>query len=550
MSQLINIDPQIQQDSEPEGYEFGYYTFDTLPTLEVSNIETTQDASVHVNDESDVNNSLLELPIDNNMLFELQQKDTFCANILVQIEKGNIIEGQLYIIQNKLLKRYVTDGDNTYETIVLPRALTAQILRMAHDNLGHNGTHRTYMLLKRLYYWKGLKPSVAKHIQRCYQCQRRNKQVVKYATLHFDVATFPMQFISMDLIGEFHPPTTKGKRYALTVICMLMGYVFCIPLKTKTAEEVLQAYIDNVYSKFGGSIKILSDNGTEFKNKIFEQVAKELGVVYKLYTPPYHPASNGRIEGFHAFLKACISKHIAPQLEWDDLVPLACAAYNFIPNEHSKESPFFLMFGRDPVLPLNTLLEPKIRYMGNDINILSLEAMKNLYEIAATNLKLAQEKGDPQEQPLSTKLQPGDMVLIQNHVKGPFDPKYIGDYRVVSLKGNQVEIQPAVGGPTEMKHIKHVKHILPANRYVDQLPDYSGFGRKTTLRMNPNQILDLHWKLANTYHTTNIGQLEIGCTTISVHDITVKTFSYVTGDKCIKWCRTSLSTKTCTTQSR
>ena len=75
----------------------------------------------------------------------------FCANILAQIEKGNIIEGQLYIAQNNLLKRYVTDGDNTYETIVLPRVLTAQILRMAHDNLGNNGTHITYMLLKRLY---------------------------------------------------------------------------------------------------------------------------------------------------------------------------------------------------------------------------------------------------------------------------------------------------------------------------------------------------------------------------------------------------------------
>ena len=80
-----------------------------------------------------------------------------------------------------------------------------------------------------------------------------------------------------------------------------------------------------------------------------------------------------------------------PQLEWDILVPLACAAYNFIPNKHSKESPFFLMFGRDPVLPLNTLLGPKMRYVGNDINILSLEAMKNMFEIAATNLKMAQE---------------------------------------------------------------------------------------------------------------------------------------------------------------
>ena len=92
--------------------------------------------------------------------------------------------------------------------------------------------------------------------------------------MHFDVATFPMQFISMDLIGEFHPPTAKNNKYALTVICMLAGYVFCVPLKTKAAEEVIQAYIDNIYSKFRGSMKILSDNGTRFKNKIFQQVAE------------------------------------------------------------------------------------------------------------------------------------------------------------------------------------------------------------------------------------------------------------------------------------
>ena len=208
---------------------------------------------------------------------------------------------------------------------------------------------------------------------------------------------------------------------------------------------------------------MLSDNGMEVKNKVFEQVAKELGLEYKLYTPPYHLASNGRKEGFHAFLKACIAKHVAPQLEWDVLIPLACAAYNYILNEHSKESPFFLMFGRDPVLPLNTLLGPKMRYLGNAINILSLEAMKNMFEIAATNLKIAWEKGDPKDNPLPTKLQPGDTVLVQNHTRGPFDPKYVGDYHVVSLRGNQVEVQPSVGGPTEMKHVKHVKYILPVD---------------------------------------------------------------------------------------
>ena len=186
MSRLIDIDLQIQPEPEPEGYEFSYYTFDPLPTLEVSNVETIQNLSLQMKDKDAPNDNLWKLPIDNDILHKLQQENVFCKNILNQIEKGNIVEGQLYLIKDKILKRYIIDGDNTYETTVIPRALTTQILQMAHDELGHNGTHRTYTLLKRLYYWKGLKWSVEKHIKMCYQCQRRNKQVVRYATLHFD----------------------------------------------------------------------------------------------------------------------------------------------------------------------------------------------------------------------------------------------------------------------------------------------------------------------------------------------------------------------------
>ena len=178
--------------------------------------------------------------------------------------------------------------------------------------------------------------------------------------------------------------------------------------------------------------------------------------------------------------------------------------------------------------------------MGNDINILSLEAMKNIFEIATTNLKLARERGDPQGPIPPIKLQPGDTVLVQNHNKGPFDPKFIGDYQVVSLKGNQVEVQPAVGGPMEMKHIKHVKYVLPANKYINKLPDNTDFGRKTTLRINPDQIPNLHWKLADTYHTTVIGQSEV--TTMSVHDILINTLTG-TDNPC-------LDSKTYTVQSR
>ena len=178
MSRLIDIDLQVQPESEPESNEFGYYTFDTLPALEVSNVETSQNTSLSVDDTEASNDDLWKLPLSNDTLSKLQQKDIFCSNILNQIEKGNIIEGQLYIVKDKLLKRYVIDRNNTYKATVIPRAITTQILWMVHDNLGHNGTHRMYTLLKRLYYWKGLKPSVEKHIKMCYQCQRRNKIVI------------------------------------------------------------------------------------------------------------------------------------------------------------------------------------------------------------------------------------------------------------------------------------------------------------------------------------------------------------------------------------
>ena len=44
----------------------------------------------------------------------------------------------------------------------------------------------------------------------------------------------------------------------------------------------------------------------------------------------------------------------------------------------------------------------------------------------------------------------GDTVLIKNHMAGPFDPRYVGNFRIVSFKGNQVELIPATGGKSKM----------------------------------------------------------------------------------------------------
>ena len=104
-----------------------------------------------------------------------------------------------------------------------------------------------------------------------------------------------MEFIAMDLIGEFHPASSKGNRYALTAVCMLTEFTFCIPLKSKRAEDVIRAYIDHICCTFGPSRKILTDNGTEFKNKLWTEVFEKLKIEQK-FTPIYSPQCNGRID--------------------------------------------------------------------------------------------------------------------------------------------------------------------------------------------------------------------------------------------------------------
>ena len=167
---------------------------------------------------------------------------------------------------------------------------------------------------------------------------------------------------------------------------------------------------------------LLFDNGTEFKYDLFTQVAEELRVERKIYTSPYRPQSNGCIEGFHNFLKACLSKHVSKHREWDDITPMATVSYNWLPDQHSKESPFFVMFSRDALTNLQHLISPKLRYMGTNDLILDLELMSNIYQVQIHNFKLARQHVIKDQRPVPTpKI---ITVLVKDHTSTSFMPKY------------------------------------------------------------------------------------------------------------------------------
>ena len=294
----------------------------------------------------------------------------------------------------------------------------------------------------------------------------------------------------MDLVGPISPQTSKGNHYMLTVIDMMTGYTIAVAIPDKRAETVCKAYRDNVYCTFGGSSRILTDNGTEFKSKEMKQICDDLDIK-QVFSPVYTPQANGRLEGWHRFLKSCIAKHIqGAEVEWDDLIPLAVSAYNFFPCQSSKESPFVLMFGRDPITPIAKLLEPKLKFYGEKGVSLRMDTLRKLYTVVAENIRKAREK-QPRQGTTPLKVQVNDLVLVKDPESAVFEPRYMPNYRVTAIFGrNRIEVQDEKGNKS-LRRAAHVKVCQPVDKVIDQLPPqmvYEQYGRVSKLLLHPKDV--------------------------------------------------------------
>ena len=119
----------------------------------------------------------------------------------------------------------------------------------------------------------------------------------------------PFNKIAMDLVTDFSE-SSKGNKHILTIIDLLTGWPEVIPIPNKSADTITQALIRSYLPRHMCPWFILSDNGTEFKNQIFDKVTKDLGIK-RIFFAPYHPQSNGKLETFLKFLKPTLKKMCA-----------------------------------------------------------------------------------------------------------------------------------------------------------------------------------------------------------------------------------------------
>ena len=111
-------------------------------------------------------------------------------------------------------------------------------------------------------------------------------------------------------------------------------------MKSKSADNVIHAYVETILPQIGPSRFILMDNGTEFKNDTMSSVLIRLKTEHK-FTMVYFTRGNSRLENSHALLKRSISKYIdLLGFEWDRCLNLATYAFNISPSSDNCSSPY------------------------------------------------------------------------------------------------------------------------------------------------------------------------------------------------------------------
>ena len=175
---------------------------------------------------------------------------------------------------------------------------------------------------------------------------------------------------------------------------------------------------------------------------------------------------------------------------------MATAAYNHFLNMSAKESTFFLMYGRDPVNKLSTILNALRRYLGDITGFPDLEALKNMYQMVAQQLMNSREcyvKSSKFNKIPNHGILVGYLVLIKDHTAKSFAPKYKKDFWVVQIYGmNALQVFDKQGKLHNV-HITDIRKINMTKKVTTQLKEVYDKGRTAKNLIPQGRIPDLGW---------------------------------------------------------
>lgn len=336
--------------------------------------------------------------------------------------------GHFLVIRNTLYRRSHPQHRKVLFTKDLPL-----IFHSLHDSMGHFGIDTLWNFVRTRYWKPFLYRDCKRYVQSCDTCQRYQYAKPKYAFDGKSAQSGLFRSLLVDYAGPF-PKTTSGHTYILFAIEPFSHWPFALACDSASAAHVVKLLTNEVIPLFGCPEYLLSDRGSHFQNTLIGAVSSAFGITQVL-SPPYTPEWTSNIERFIGTFKHSLYKMVnharLSTSEWDLFLTSILFAYRMRPLTPLRHSPFQLLFGIPPRLPIDNQQPPNPLRYNYSVRSMEIDA---LWAYRHSLLADAIASSTVPTFAIGSLVLLLDPQLRKPNFKYPaFKPRYTGPFKVESI---------------------------------------------------------------------------------------------------------------------
>lgn len=395
-------------------------------------------------------------------LKEKQRSDPALREVIHQLETGEKVpptaraeipdlplllrEWNRLELQDDVLYRRRQEDEHLSFQLVLPEALRPVVLSSLHNDMGHMGIDRTLDLVRSRFFWPRMSADVEAKIKTCDRCIRRKALPERAAPLVNIQTSRPLELLCMDYLSL--EPDKSNTKDILVLTDHFTKYAMAFPTANQQARTVAKCLWENFIVHYGFPERLHTDQGPDFESHLIKELCAIAGIK-KSHTTPYHPRGNP-VERFNRTLLSMLGTLDPEQkTRWKEYVKPLVHAYNCTRNETTRFTPYELMFGRCPRLPVDLAFNLPVRgplprshsqYVQNLRSRLE-ESYQLAYKNSVKSAERNKSRFDQRVRPVN--LEEGDRVLVRNvRIRGKhkLEDRWEKDIYVVTRRAGDLPV--------------------------------------------------------------------------------------------------------------
>jgi transposase InsO family protein len=330
--------------------------------------------------------------------------------------------------------------------VILDPEKRRQLLTQAHEELGHRGVYGVFGALRLRFFWPYLFADIKHHVSSCHPCQIRSTRKTEVPI----TISSPSTIFTKIYVDVMYMPKAGKFRYIVLARDDLSRAPEGRALRSLKAREMANFFWEEVICRYGAIGEVVTDNGSEV-SAAFTNLLERYGIPH-IRISPYNSKANGVVERGHIDIRESLVKACGDRIQdWHNLLHHALFADKCITRRSTGRSPFYLLYGVEPVLPFDlteaTFMVDGFRKGMSSEDLLALR----IRQLAKRESDLEQAAEVLHQSRLRSKeeferryarrirktiFQPGDLVLIRNtriekELNRKTKARYLGPYEVV-----------------------------------------------------------------------------------------------------------------------